>query len=104
MPIAAFRLVAPLNLLLVGDWQDRHVLAFEGWLFPEPPTVWLGRFASPLVTEVVQIGYFSYYFMLIVVGGVLYRRTDRAPFVWCLPEAGAGEGHEARGFRASSAR
>ena len=80
MPLVAFGLIAQLNFLFVDTWQDRYLLAFESWLFPQPPTVWLARFASPLVTEILEIGYFSYFVMLAAVGGMLYRRADKAPF------------------------
>jgi membrane-associated phospholipid phosphatase len=80
LPLLTFQEVAQLNLLLVDDWQDRYLLAFESWLFAEPPTVWLSRFASPLVTEILEIGYLSYFFLLPIVAGVLYQRSDKAPF------------------------
>ncbi len=80
MPLVTFGMVAQLNFLFVHAWQDHYLLAFESWLFPQPPTVWLARFASPLVTEVLEIGYFSYFVMLATVAGVLYRRADKAPF------------------------
>jgi membrane-associated phospholipid phosphatase len=80
LPILTFQLVARLNFLLVDAWRDHYLLAFEAWLFPQPPTVWLGRFTSPLVTEILQIGYLSYYFLMVIVAAVLYRRADKAPF------------------------
>jgi membrane-associated phospholipid phosphatase len=80
MPLITFPEVARLNFLFVDSWRDRSLLAFEAWLFPEPPTVSMGRIASPLVTEILQIGYLSYFFLLIVVAGVLFRRDDKAPF------------------------
>ena len=80
MALVIFEEVAPLNLMFVGEWQDRHLLAFESAMFAQPPTVWLSRFASPLVTEVLAIGYFSYYVMLAGVALVLYRRRDMAAF------------------------
>lgn len=80
MPLLTFHEIARLNLLIVGAWQDHHVLAFEAAIFAQPPTVWLGRFASPLVTEVLQAGYLSYYVMLPIVGGVLYARAEKKPF------------------------
>jgi membrane-associated phospholipid phosphatase len=80
MPVVTFTEVAQLNFLLVDRWRDPYLLAFESRIFPEPPTVWLSRFASPLVTEILEFGYFSYFFILIGVAGVLYRRVDKAPF------------------------
>lgn len=80
MPLLLFHEVAHLTFLFADDWRDHYVLAFEARLFPEPPTVWLGRHATLLITEVLQIGYLSYYGMLIVVAALLYRRSDPAPF------------------------
>jgi membrane-associated phospholipid phosphatase len=80
MPVVTFEEVAQLNFLFVDGWRDRYVLELEARLFAEPPTVWLGRFASPLLTEVLELGYLSYYVMLLIVGGALYRRADKAPF------------------------
>jgi membrane-associated phospholipid phosphatase len=80
MPILTFEEVAQLNFLVVDGWRDVYLLRAEAWLFSEPPTVWLSRFATPVVTEVLELGYFSYFFLLIIVGGVLYRRADKAPF------------------------
>jgi membrane-associated phospholipid phosphatase len=80
LPLLTFQEVARLNFLFVPVWRDRYLLAFEGWLFGEPPTVSLSRLASPLLTEVLDVGYLSYYLLLLIVAGVLYRRTDKAPF------------------------
>jgi membrane-associated phospholipid phosphatase len=80
MPLITFEEVAQLNFLFVNAWRDHYVLAFEAWLFAEPPTVWLSRHASTVVTEILQIGYLSYFFLLIIVGSVLYWRADKAPF------------------------
>ncbi len=78
--IVCFEEVARLSLMIVPHWQDAYVLAFEARLFPIPPTVWLGSFVSRPFTEVVDLGYFSYFLLLIIVGGVLYRRQDKQAF------------------------
>lgn len=80
MPLILFEEVAALNFLLVDGWRDHYLLAFEASLFSEPPTLWLGRFASPLLTEILSIGYFSYFLILVIVAGVFDRRADKAPF------------------------
>jgi membrane-associated phospholipid phosphatase len=49
-------------------------------VFPQPPTVWLGRFSSALFSEILQAGYLSYFLFLPIVAGVLYFRQDKAPF------------------------
>jgi membrane-associated phospholipid phosphatase len=64
----------------VDEWRDGYVLALEAALFPEPPTVWFGRLGSTLVSEILQAGYLSYFLFLPLVAGVLYARSDTAPF------------------------
>jgi membrane-associated phospholipid phosphatase len=78
--IVCFEEVARLSFLFVDGWQDAWLLALEARLFPVPPTVWLQQFASPLFTELMELGYFSYFALLMIVGGVLYGRADRRPF------------------------
>src|SRR5690242_16160486 len=41
MPLLTFEEIAQVNFLFVDGWRDDYLLAFEAWLFPEPPTVWL---------------------------------------------------------------
>lgn len=76
--ITAFEVVARLSLLIVPEWQDAYILRFEGILFAEPPTVTLPRYGSPVITEILELGYFSYYALFMVVGGALYGRHRQA--------------------------
>ncbi len=76
MFIVGFEEVSRLSVLFVDQWKDRYLLHVEASVFAVPPTVWLGQFGSPLVTEVMEIGYFSYFVLLIIVGGVLYVGED----------------------------
>jgi membrane-associated phospholipid phosphatase len=76
--ITAFEVVARLSLLVVPEWQDAYILRFEEMLFDEPPTVTLPRYGSPLLTEILELGYFSYYALFMVVGGALYGRHRQA--------------------------
>lgn len=80
MPILTFEEVARLSFLFANHWQDLHILEFEQRIFGVHPTVWIQQFASPFLTEVLQVGYFSYFVLLMIVAGVLYRRADRQPF------------------------
>ncbi len=83
-PLAAFIIcfeeIARLSLVFVPHWQDAYLLRFEAWLFPVPPTEWLARLHSPFATEFLELGYFSYFTLLMIVGGVLYGRADKRPF------------------------
>jgi membrane-associated phospholipid phosphatase len=80
LPIATFEEVALLSRHILPGWRDDFFLHLEGKLFSVPPTVWFGQHASWWLTEILQIGYFSYYVLLIIVGGTLYARDDKRPF------------------------
>jgi membrane-associated phospholipid phosphatase len=80
MPLATFPEVARLNLMLVGGWRDAPLLAFEAWLFPEPPTAWLPRVTPVVLAELFRAGYLSYFILLLIVAGRFWRRGEEAPF------------------------
>lgn len=80
LPIATFEEVAFLSREALPGWRDHLLLAFEGKLFSVPPTAWFSQNASWWLTEILEVGYFSYYVFLIIVGGVLYARADKRPF------------------------
>lgn len=65
---------------------DHILIAVDHWLFGVNPTQWMFQFAHPLLTEVLQIAYFSYYFLFIVLGIETYRsysgrEMDRVGFM-----------------------
>jgi membrane-associated phospholipid phosphatase len=65
---------------------DQVFIAIDRWVFGVNPTQWLAQFAHPLVTEILQIAYFSYYILFIILGVELYRRYaiedfDKAAFL-----------------------
>jgi membrane-associated phospholipid phosphatase len=80
MPLVTFPEVARLNLMLRDTWHDAQLLAIEASLFPEPPTLWLPQVVPPLVAELFQVGYLSYFLLLVIVAGLLRRRGLEAPF------------------------
>jgi membrane-associated phospholipid phosphatase len=80
MFIVCFEEIAQLSLLLRGQWQDVYLLDLEARLFAVPPTVWLQQFASRWTTEILEVGYFSYFLLLMIVAGVLSRWKDQRPF------------------------
>jgi membrane-associated phospholipid phosphatase len=80
LPLATFPEVARLNLMIVPAWQDAPLLAFEAWLFPEPPTVWLPRVTPVAVAELFRAGYLSYFVLLLIVAARFRRRREEAPF------------------------
>ncbi len=78
--IICFEEVAALSLLVVTEWRDSYILALEARLFRTPPTLWLSQFASRPLTEILEVGYFSYFTYALIVGGVLYAGVNKRPF------------------------
>jgi len=65
---------------------DQVLISIDRWVFGVNPTQWLAQFAHPVVTEILQIAYFSYYILFIILGVELYRRHaiedfDKAAFM-----------------------
>jgi membrane-associated phospholipid phosphatase len=65
---------------------DQLFISIDHWMFGVDPTVWISRFVHPLLTEILQIAYFSYYILFIILGVELYRRYpiedfDKAAFL-----------------------
>jgi membrane-associated phospholipid phosphatase len=80
IPLVAFPEAALLHDLFFDEWQDRYILDIEARLFGTPPTVWIGQFRRQSFSEMLQLGYLSYFFFLPLVGVVLYRRRDKTSF------------------------
>jgi membrane-associated phospholipid phosphatase len=53
------------------DWL---FISIDHWIFGVNPTQWLAQFAHPLLTEILQIAYFSYYILFLILGIELYSR------------------------------
>ena len=80
VPLVTFPEAARLNLMIVPAWQDAPLLAFEAWLFPEPPTAWLPRVTPVVVAELFRAGYLSYFVLLLIVAARFWRRREEAAF------------------------
>ena len=76
--ILIFEEIARLSLAFVTSWQDPVILRIEQSLFSIPPSVWLARFKSIFFVELMEFGYFTFYWLLPVVGGLLYSGIWRA--------------------------
>lgn len=65
---------------------DHFFISIDRMMFGVNPTEWMAQFANPILTEILQIAYFSYYILFIVLGVELYRRYaiedfDKAAFL-----------------------
>jgi len=69
-------MIAPIH----GKDYDDLLIEIDRLLFGVDPTVWLSKFATPVLTEVIQIAYSSFYFLFIVAGYELYRKGEMGKF------------------------
>ena len=53
---------------------DTEMARIDRWMFGVDPTVWLERITQPLLTDILQISYATYYFLPIILGAVLWRK------------------------------
>ncbi len=60
------------------DWL---LIKIDRTVFGVDPTRWLEQWANPVVTEILQISYTSYYFILLSVFTELYLEKRRAEFL-----------------------
>lgn len=65
---------------------DQLFISIDRWVFGVNPTEWLARYAHPVITEILQTAYFSYYILFIILGVEIYRRYaieefDKAAFL-----------------------
>jgi membrane-associated phospholipid phosphatase len=72
-----YYLIKPIHL---GAEYDDWLIAADRWLFGVDPTVWLYRFAHPVITEVLMIAYTLFYVLFLMIGYEFYRRNERATF------------------------
>lgn len=79
MFIFSFEEIARFSLVLVPHWQDASIISFEQRVFSNSPNFW-AKHGSRLLSEIMDLGYFSYYPLFPVVAGCLYARKDRRPF------------------------
>lgn len=63
-----------------GMYLDHLIIEFEMALFGFHPSVWLERFVSPPLTEIMNISYNSYYWIGPILGFSLYFRREFIAF------------------------
>ena len=63
---------------------DGALIAIDRSMFGIDPTVWISRFASPFLTEILQIAYASFYVIMIVLALELYIRREEKNYNFVL--------------------
>ncbi len=66
-------MIKPIHL---GRDYDSLLIAIDQWLFGVSPTHWLMQFATPWLTELLQIAYTMFYVLFLALGYELYRRHN----------------------------
>lgn len=59
---------------------DRQMIAIDQAVFGTHPTVFLSRFLNPYLVDLMQLCYASFYFLPLILGGVLYFRGKMEEF------------------------
>jgi len=59
---------------------DSLLIRIDRLLFRTDPSLWLERFVSPFWSDVMHLAYFSFYFLPIFLGIVLWARGKRGAF------------------------
>jgi|WetSurMetagenome_2_1015567.scaffolds.fasta_scaffold73987_3 membrane-associated phospholipid phosphatase len=59
-----------------GRDYDDVLIAIDRWIFGVDPTHWLMQFATPWLTEILQLAYTLFYVLFILLGYELYRRHN----------------------------
>ena len=75
--VTAFEEVSFLSLAVRGAWQNPYLIAWESAVLAAPPAEWLHRWASPWFSEVLELGYLSFYPLYPMVAGMLWAWRGR---------------------------
>jgi len=66
-------MIKPIHM---GRDYDDLLIAVDQWLFGVSPTHWIMQFATPWLTEILQIAYTMFYLLFLLLGYELYRRHN----------------------------
>ena len=78
--LTVFEEVSFLSLSIRSGWQNAHLIAFESLVFAVPPIIWLHERAASWLVELLEFGYFAFYPLYPVVGGLLWAWRERPGF------------------------
>ena len=78
--ISVFEEVSFLSLSVRSDWQNAQIIALESLLFAVPLAAWMRAHAAPWLVQFLEFGYFAFYPLYPVVGGVFWAWRHRARF------------------------
>jgi membrane-associated phospholipid phosphatase len=59
---------------------DSVLIAIDRWMFGVNPTQWMSRLSHPMITEILQIAYATFYFLPLILAVDLFRRRRMKAF------------------------
>jgi len=68
-----------LHLINPSD-ADPLLIRIDRFLFKTDPSLWLEKYASPFLNDLMHLAYFSFYFLPILLGIVLWAKGKRGAF------------------------
>jgi membrane-associated phospholipid phosphatase len=74
---------AVIQSLIRNDWDD-VLIGIDRIIFGGDPTTWFAKFSAPALTEILQIAYASYYFIMLAVGIELYLKNENQKFSFAI--------------------
>jgi membrane-associated phospholipid phosphatase len=78
--ISIFEEVSFLSLSVRGGWQNGHIIALEFWLFGVSPMEWMHAHARDWLIEFLEFGYFAFYPLYPVIGGMFWAWRERPAY------------------------
>lgn len=78
--ITVFEEVSFLSLSLRTGWQNEPILVLESYLFHVAPMEWMHAHAKTWLIEFLEFGYFAFYPLYPVVGGIFWAWRARPRF------------------------
>jgi membrane-associated phospholipid phosphatase len=78
--ITVFEEVSYLSLSLRSDWNNASIVGFESLLFAVPPAAWMHIHAATWLVQFLEFGYFAFYPLYPVVGGLFWAWRERQTF------------------------
>jgi membrane-associated phospholipid phosphatase len=78
--ITVFEQVSFLSLTIRGGWQNPILIAFETHVLGGSPMEWMHAHARNWLVEFLEFGYFAFYPLYPIVGGLLWTCRKRPQF------------------------
>jgi membrane-associated phospholipid phosphatase len=67
----------------VNDW-DWLFIEIDRFMFGVDPTIWFSHLINPVLTEIMQIAYASYFFIMLALGLELYLKKEYDRFYFAV--------------------